>query len=129
MPITASIDEAARLVTIRYAGDPTFEEFTKVMLAVFGDARYRPGFSFLADRRAAAAPSADYLHSVTAFMRIYEANVIGSRWATVVSSEVAYGMARMGLRLNEQSPVELAVFTGVDEALGWLHRNAGARET
>jgi hypothetical protein len=123
--LTYSIDEAGRLVTLRYADDPTYEEFVSVMHQVFADPRYQPGFSILGDRRAAEVATADYMRQANSFVRLHGADVAGSRWAAVVSSVAAYGMARMGQAMSHKMPVETGVFTDVDEALVWLRRDNG----
>jgi hypothetical protein len=118
--ITYTIDETAGLATLTYAGTPTDKEFREAMLAIFADARYRPGFSFVADRRSVEAPTTDYVRRVTDFMNGHRTEMAGSRWATVVASLAGYGMARMGQVFAHGHPAELGIFTDLDEAVAWL---------
>ena len=128
-PIRYSIDSEARIVTLLYAAHPTIEQWQAAMLAIFADPRYRPGFAFLADRRAAStAPDRAYIEGTIAFGEAHAAQLKGARWATLVATPASYGMARMGQSRGEGGPVDLGAFTDLAAAMRWLAGEA-AQET
>ena len=120
MPLWYTIDPDARLVTLRYEGDVTFEEWADVMCAAFRDPLFNPGFGFLADRRASPAVSTGYIRRVVTFAKAHEAELGKCRWATVVSTPSAYGMARMTQGLGQDIKGPFEVFNDIDAALRWL---------
>ncbi len=120
MSLSYTIDEAARLVWLRYEGEVTAEEFAATMRAVFADRRYGPGFSLLSDRLSAEVSSAEYARTAAEFLAQHANSFGGSRWATVVNSPVAFGIARMMDTLSDGLPVTFRVFTDLDAALAWL---------
>ena len=125
MPVTYRIDAGERLVYLTMAGDCSYGEWEAAMLAVLADPSYRPGFGFLVDRRAAPAPTTDYIRRVITFNKMHRGELGGGRRAVVVGSTADYGMGRMAGILSGDSPTPIRAFTDMDEALRWL-RAAGA---
>jgi hypothetical protein len=120
VPISHTVDAAAGLVSLRLEGAVTYEEFAAALAAVVADPAYRTGFSFLSDRRGAATPSSDYARRVIELLRRHADEIGACRWATVVGSPAAYGMARMMEAISEELPVKIRAFTEVADAVAWL---------
>jgi hypothetical protein len=120
MALSYTIDDEARLVSLQYEGTVTFRAFADTMAAVFADSRHQPGFSFLADRRRAAAPSTEYARLVIRFLEQHADAFGTSRWGAVVASPAAYGMIRMIESRTDRLPIEIGDFSDPVEALAWL---------
>ena len=119
MSITYRIDPVERLVYLTMAGDASYREWEGAMLAILADPSYRPGFDFLIDRRAAPAPTSDFIRRVVAFNREHHQELGGGR-AVVVGNTADFGMGRMAEILSEGEPSPIRAFTSLDEALRWL---------
>ena len=122
MGINYSIDAEARIVRLEYLGEASIEEFEATMKAIFRSPAYEPGFAFLCDRRGGDVATPDYVRRIVAFAQLHKAQVAGSRWATVVSSTVNYGLGRMAGMLveNKDLPLQIEVFTDFETAEAWL---------
>lgn len=116
MPISYTIDPAARVATVAVTGEVAREAWTEAIRAMFADPAYAPGFGVLVDRRRAAVPSADFVRHVVRFLSRYHREMAGARVAMLVGEAAGYGMARMLQILADQLPFELEVFTDPDEA-------------
>lgn len=118
------IDKSRRIVTLE-GGQPNIEEWRQLMLAVFADPDFETGFHFLSDRRASEQPrSTDFLRAALLFLNAHKEKLGRCRWATVVSTTAAYGMARMVQILSEDMTIELEVFTEIEKAREWLLEDA-----
>src|SRR5215212_8571570 len=101
------IDKANRIVYLE-GDDPPLEVWRQTMLAVFADPDFETGFNFLSDRRCAAeARSSDYLKTALSFLRLHDNEMGSCKWATVVSTIVAFGMGRMTQILSENLRVRV----------------------
>src|SRR6185369_14983601 len=95
MPLTYEIDVASRLVILT-CGNTTLERWRGVMLEVFADPRFQPGFSVLVDcRTATLTPATRDVQGVIAFIASHHVMLGRARWAVVVERDAGYGMARM----------------------------------
>jgi hypothetical protein len=119
MNFTYRIDKTDRIVYLE-GGDPSFEEWKQTLLTLFADADYEKGFNFLSDRRSIEEPrTAAYIKAAVRFL-IDQVDQVGScKWASVVSTTVAYGMGRMAQILSENT-LEVQVFTDIESARKWL---------
>jgi hypothetical protein len=114
------IDKANRIVYLE-GEDPPLEVWRQTMLAVFADPDFETGFNFLSDRRSAAeARSSDYLKAALSFLRLHDNEMGSCKWATVVSTIVAFGMGRMTQILSENLQIRVEVFKDIDQAIYWL---------
>jgi hypothetical protein len=129
MNLISSIDEHAGLVRIRYLGEPSFDEWAECMRAIVGDPRFRPGFSFLSDRRGIPALSTGFVRLCVDFLSGYSEEVGGSRWAVVIDSPAAYGMMRVAQVLASEVTSHIEIFTDIDEAEAWLRRDTAPRDS
>jgi hypothetical protein len=119
MPVSYSIDPAARLVRLHYDGSPTYREAVLLILGILSDADFRPGFDILADRRGIPAPTPQYVRSLIEFAKRH--HLLGeSRFALVVDSPASFGMARMGQHIGDGLPTPIMIFEDLAEAEAWL---------
>jgi hypothetical protein len=128
--LTYHIDEIAELVTLTYRSQPSFEEWSRLMLAALNDPRYRPGVSILSDRLALVdTASPRTIRMMAEFVSRHSDRFARCKWAVVVAPDrpAEYGMARMGSALFQPSGIELAVFTDLVTANAWLRRGVTAR--
>ncbi len=119
MPLTYTIDKAARLATILYDISPEFAEFQRTIRAVFDDHDYESGFKFLFDRHLVEEPpTTEYVRSAVRLIRGNEQKF--SFIVSVVRNDASYGMARMGHILAEDISVSIQIFKDIEEAKRWL---------
>ena len=122
---TYRIDKNDRIVYLEGA-DPTLEQWRETLLAIFADPDYETGFDFLSDRRAIESPrSTLFIKAAVSFLRDHSEQVGQCKWASVVSTTVAYGMARMAQILSEDTEITVQAFTDIDEARRWLLAGKG----
>jgi len=122
MPIRVSVDETRGLVEMAVAGELTKSELVKTM-----DRYFREPYSTL--------PLGLFDLSDVTFMDIsgdsvrdaarraaqhVDSRLEGGKLAIVAPRDVLFGMARMYEILRADSPVEVQVFRGRDEAESWL---------
>lgn len=120
MNVFYSFDEAADLVTIHYPGEPSLEEWTETMQAAMNDPRFHPGARILFDRSRIGAPSPEFVRGVSDFVGRHHGVLSQCKSAIVVSSQVAYGMARMGQALLDIHGVSFTIFDDIEKARAWL---------
>ena len=118
--IEYSIDVRAQLVLVEYRADAGVEEWVSAMEGILADPAYRPGFSFLVDRRHASAPSTADLRRMIAFIGDRAERFADSRWAIVTYSPADFGMARMTGALAADHPTTIRVFSDRDDGLRWI---------
>jgi hypothetical protein len=120
MMMSYSIDKDLRVVTMTYLGTPDFDEWANTMNAIFRDPKYRPGFSFVLDRRfVAAAPDKQYIKNIVAFVKDHLNELGKSHTAIVVSEMTSYEMARMSQGLLD-APDLMQIFTDIEKAKQWV---------
>ncbi len=120
MNIAYSIDKALRIVTLSYSGNPNFDEWSNMMIAVFRDPNFEPGFSLLMDRRlVTTSPTTDYIEKIAAFTKARPNELGKCRTAVVVSEMASFGMARMFQALSGDSE-RTQVFKDFEKAKRWL---------
>jgi len=120
MNVTYSIDKASRIVYVNYTGNPDFDEWANTMLALFHDANFETGFSFILDRHLVTiAPTTEYIEKVAAFVRNHPIELGKSRTAIVVSEKSSFGMVRMSQGLLNDTE-HIKVFTDIEKAKQWL---------
>jgi len=118
MPFAFTIDTSRRLVLSRGWGVLNDRELVAHVRALAQDPRFRPDlhqlcdFIDVTDVRVTAAG----VREMTG-LKPFGA---GARRAFAVSSDVAYGMARMYQIMREDAPDEVEVFRDIDAALEWL---------
>lgn len=128
MPLAFAIEATAGIVTLTYTGDPSFDEWASTMDEVLQDPAFRPGYGLLLDRtQLTRAPDAEYIQRVVQYMRTHAPQLGGGRVANLVSSDVAYGMARMAQTLLDRSSGTGQVFRDRAEALKWLQAGQSFR--
>jgi hypothetical protein len=124
MPATFEIDAARRLVVSRAWGVLEDADLAATQAGVRADARFDAGFSQIFDFTAVTE------------VRLTGATLIGlsrtspfaidARRAVVVSSDVAFGMARMYALASDRGAESFQIFRDMESALQWLGvENAG----
>jgi hypothetical protein len=120
MDFSYRLDKANRIVYLE-GDDPSFEVWRQTMLAVFADSEFETGFNFLSDRRSASkARSSEYLKAALDFLKQHATEMGNCKWATVVSTLVAFGMGRMTQTLSEDSSIRIELFKDINRAVYWL---------
>ena len=121
MAITSRIDPHEHIVYLTTVGDSSFAEWKSAMEAILADPSYRPGFTFLSDRRNQSdVPSANFAHEAVDFLARHSTEMGSFRWAAVTANTAVYGMARMFSIISELKGVRAQAFTDYDEALAWV---------
>ncbi len=120
MPIRYRIDLKQEIVYTTADGVLTDAELAENQDNLRKDPDFHPSFNRLADYRAVES----FELTGTDVRRLAGAKGItkseGSRRAFVVSSDLAYGMARMFQILADDTPVTIEVFKDMTEARKWL---------
>ena len=120
MSIRYRIDLKQEIVYITADGILTDDQLRKFLKKLLRDTDFHPNFNRLADYRAVES----FELTGTDVRRLAGAKGTtkseGSRRAFVVSSDLAYGMARMFQSLADDSPVTIEVFKDMTEARKWL---------
>ncbi len=119
MEISWFVDPDAHLVRLKYRGEPDFEVWSKVMLAIFADPAYRTGFGFVADLTESGLPDTAHLRQVDAFVRKHEGRLRGCRWANITNDVVHYGMTRVAEAFIDDLSWEIRAFTSAADADSW----------
>lgn len=121
MPVTYSVEPGEGIVYMSVDGEAPFEEWRGVLLEVFADPAYRPGFNFLSDRtRATDCPDSNYVQRCLDFLLEHRREMGSYRWAMVSRQPAVYGMQRMFSILGESNGVRAEVFKDFEQARGWL---------
>jgi hypothetical protein len=112
------IDPARRVVFSVFEGTVTDEELPAYAAALRADPDFEPSFSQLADTRGVVR--LDVSGAAVGLLVGVNPYGAGSRTAVVVSSDLAFGMARMYQIRRSSAPDEVEVFRDVNEARRWL---------
>jgi hypothetical protein len=120
MDFAYRIDKAKRIVYLE-GDDPSFEVWQQTMLAVFADPEFVTGYNFLSDRRSATrARSSEYLKTALDFLKSHADEIGSCKWATVISTLMAFGMGRMTQTLSKDSSIRIELFKDINQAVYWL---------
>ena len=121
MNITYSIDNNLCVVTLKYTGDPDFDEWANTMRAVFRDPSFEPGYCFIMDRRLVTTPpTTKYIERIAGFSKSHPNELGNCFTAVVVSGMASYGMGRMSQALLGDTE-HTEIFTDIEEAKQWLN--------
>ena len=120
MPICYRIDPKQKIVYITAEGILTDDELKKHVDNLLSDADYHPGFNRLSDFRAVSLVDLTGSGMRGLAQGKGTTNSEGSMRALVVSSDLAYGMARMFQILTDDSSARIEVFKEITEARKWL---------
>jgi hypothetical protein len=120
MSLSYDIDVTSRVVVIT-CGNTSLERWRDMMMRIFADPRYQPGFSVIVDcRTATLTPSTEDVRGVVSFISSHRAMLGRAQWAVVVERPSGYGMARMAEAIAQISDINLRAFQKPDEALAWF---------
>jgi len=131
MAITSSIDLAARIVRLNYAGEVSPQEWRAVMEAVCREPTFEPGFGILVDRRQVEAPTSECVREVLNIIETHRRTLAACPWAVVVGSNAAFFMGRKLEMLARHGAIRIKAFRDISTAERWLRdsRVAKAQES
>ncbi len=96
-------------------------EWVDVMDRILRDPDHEPGMGFLMDRRLVTnTPTTSMIRMATDFFVARREQLGRCRYASVVTEQAAYGMARMKSLLTENQLVTVEAFTDLAAAELWL---------
>lgn len=121
MPIDYMIDAEAGMVTVTARGPVSQADDLGCFRALLADRDFTPGLKLLLDyRERESVASTDEARELVDEMGRLGKQFGDSRFALVVSSDLAYGMGRMVSSLAERSFPPVAVFRDLEAARSWL---------
>jgi hypothetical protein len=121
MPITFTIDPAARLVVYIVEGNASLEEAIEFLDTVVGHPEFQRGFNFLGDRRdVVKGQSSGYVYGIVEDIKSRQDALSPCKWAVIVTDDYSYGMARMWNLLAAKTKIEIVPFRRGKEAVNWL---------
>jgi hypothetical protein len=97
-----------------------FSEFEDAMLSVLETSAVPQDFRILIDRRTAARPTSIFIACMVNFFRAYEARLVGTRAAVLVSKSVPEALP--DLRVGR---FRIRTFQDAADAARWLHPDGG----
>lgn len=128
MPITFTVDPAARIVRVAMDGDLSREAIEQYRSVLEGDPAYSPELPRLIDaRRVSGPPATSVIHRLAEASRYGGGGPFGPR-AIVADRDAVYGMFRMLEILSEDGCVRFRVFRTVEAAEAWLGQALGCPE-
>lgn len=125
MPISWSVEPAARRAVVTLIDPYTIQEWEAAMSAMIAARACQPWGNFLIDRRQSTPPTVEFVRRMTDFFGIHAAEMARARAAVIVSSDVGFGMARMTqLTAEARNPaITIRIFRSYDDADRWLMTN------
>lgn len=121
MPIESYVDAEKRCIFAKVSGDFTIQEIVDTIDQSVRNPQYRPGFCVLSDHTQIGEPLTPLqAGQMVEHMVTLAESLAGCRWAVVTTTQASYGMIRMVSVLAERVPIEVQVFTALEEAESWL---------
>jgi hypothetical protein len=116
------IDVARRLVTLHWIDLPSIAQLKEVIDEAVADLEFRPGMSFMWDRKPAPASpaSTDYLREALYYLQALAEKIGPHSWALVGHNEADFGKARMLEALSDGTKVTIRAFKCAGDAEEWL---------
>lgn len=113
------------IVTLTYTSNPTAAEGQAALDALFSTIDSTSVRGYLIDRRAVhEAQTTAYVRAMVGHAEARHPELRTTHWATVVTSDAAYGMSRMIEALTDSHlGVQFRVFRDIDAARTWLLLN------
>jgi hypothetical protein len=113
------------IVTLTYTSNPTASEGRAALDALFSTIEPTSVRGYLIDRRAVdEAPTTAYVRTMVDHAESKHPELRATHWATVVTTDAAYGMSRMIEALADTHlGVHFSVFRDIDAARAWLLLN------
>jgi len=118
------IDSAQRLVVLSADHRPTVDEWFEAMEAMTSDPDYQPGFDVIYDRTRSDPPHDTAQTREWAERHAALAATHGGRLAVVVSTPLAYSVARTAAVIAARRGATIEVFWCERDARLWLGRAA-----
>ena len=120
MPVTYQID--GRLVRLICVGSYAPRDLRQIFLAALADPEFPQDAAFVLDVTQSESLQQRTTDEIRATAYFLEPHVdkIGGRCAIVATSDVHYGLSRMGAVFSEDIGAEVQVFRSLDEAYAWI---------
>ena len=126
MPIQHRVEADTGLLVVERTGTVTDDEESESVRARAADPHVTPGIRVLVDCTGLErADSASHVRRAAERAVANARNLRCGPVAIVVTTQAAYGMARMYQTLTEESHPSTRIFGDVDEARGWLRATEG----
>ena len=121
IPITESVDRAARIVRFVAEGELVTDELLAGIDRAVAAAGNETGWKVLSDHRGMDVPgTGDQVRAMLEHIRLHGRAFYGSRWAVVTNAPASFGMTRVLATLAESVPISVRIFADIPEALQWL---------
>ena len=121
VPVAVVVDTTQHVVTLRYTGTTSFEQWREAMHALLANPAYQPGMCVVADHREADdIPSPEFVRAKVDWLEAHADSFPGCGWAIIARDLADYGMSRMAEMLVERTTVALRAFRDYAEARAWL---------
>ncbi len=122
MPYEYGFDEALDVVVIRAVGRITEEELLSSFRDITKIREFRPGIGILHDYSSGDLSQLFYeaIWRGKELLQMEHAMFGPGKWAFYVSSNVAFGLARMFVSLSSDIPIEMEIFRDLESARSWL---------
>ncbi len=124
MSVKTLFEQENNLVRITYTGEMSPADVLQSSLEMQQHPEYRPGMHSLSDFSNMHFVDIDFdkVHEYSAYMPDIEQTRGSCRWAMASSNATNFGILRMFEMLNDNSPIEMKVFTNVEDGRKWLQK-------
>jgi hypothetical protein len=116
------IDVARKVVMLYWSEFPSVAQLKEVIEEVVADPEFKPGMSFLWDRKPGDANTAtrEYLREMLLFLQGLAERIGPHSWAIVAHHESDFGKARILEAMSDSSKVTIRAFQSAGDAEEWL---------
>ena len=116
------VDADRNLVSLYWNEFPSLEKLREVVEAVIADPEFRPGMSFLWDRKPGTPNPAgvEYIRDAAYYLQLLAENIGSHAWAIVAHNSADFGKARMLETMSDQTKVTVRAFQSCGDAEEWL---------
>lgn len=127
MPFRVQLRSDLGLVVLRWSGDITLNDVERAFSEMPEMDGFRPGLNLLSDTRGCTTDMGWWqVRHLAASARAREHAWGRCKWATVVSSDLIYGLARIYVTLASGGDIRNQVFRDPLAALAWLEADGDA---
>lgn len=127
MPYRVKLRSDLGLVVLRWSGDITQNDVERAFAEMPEMDGFRAGLNLLSDARGCTTDLGWWqVRHLAAFARARERAWGSCKWATVVSSDLIYGLARIYVTLASGGEIRNQVFRDPLAALAWLEADGDA---
>jgi len=116
------IDVARKVVALNWTEFPSLARLREVVEEVVTDPEFKPGMSFLWDRKPGEPNKAtkEYISEALYYLQVLAEQIGPHSWALVAHNEGDFGKARMLETMSDGSKVIIRAFQSRGDAEEWL---------